>query len=202
MLDFRRLHDGDSQLADLSEGLTLADLHRFTDEMINAQLGLIRSAVDADVVFTPNDPNARDEFAVNPADADLPWSLGHVIVHATASSEEAAARASQMARGVPLAGRNRFEIAWQEMTTVSQLRARLEESRRMRHAFLETWPDPAHLDVVHQPKNPLKRPFNAVGMFLSGLSHDDAHLEQIAEIMRQATAARGPIQSSKSVEYN
>jgi len=33
-------------------------------------------------------------------------------------------------------------------------------------------------------------PINAIGRFLFGLSHDDSHLEQLREIMRQARAAR------------
>jgi hypothetical protein len=154
---------------------------------------LIADAVDADVTYVPFDPAAHDEYAENSQEVNLAWTLGHVIVHTTASAEEAAARASQLARGVPVEGRNRYEIPWETVTTVSQLRHCLEQSWRMRRAFLDTWPDPAHLETLYQPKNPKFRPFNAIGMFLSGLAHDDAHLEQIAEIMRQSRAARNPM---------
>jgi hypothetical protein len=153
-------------------------------------LTLIKNAQDVDVVFIPVDPEALDEYAQSADEAVEPWTLGHVIVHITASSEESAARASQLARGVPVDGRNRYETPWQTIRSIAHVRARLEESRRMRHAFLNTWPDPPHLDNLYQSKNPKYRPFNAVGMFLSGLSHDDAHLKQLADIMRQSLAAR------------
>ena len=190
MIDFTPLRRGEKQIADIAEGLDRSDLHRLTDEMIDYQLSLITDAQDGDVVFVPVDPEAHDEFAQTPDELNMPWTLGHVIVHITASSEEAAARASQLARGVPVEGRNRSEIPWQSVSTIAQVRLRLEESRRMRHAFLETWPDLPSLSTLYQPRNPNYRPFNAVGMFLTGLSHDDTHLAQLKEIVRQAAAFR------------
>jgi hypothetical protein len=41
----------------------------------------------------------------------LPWTLGHVIVHITASAEESAFLAAELARGVHRrTGRSRFEV--------------------------------------------------------------------------------------------
>jgi hypothetical protein len=191
MFDFTPLRDGSATLAELARDLTVADLHALTDEMIDTQLEIIKDATDADVVFVPEDPAANDTYGV-PEEASLPWTLGHVIVHTTASSEEAAALSSVLARGLEIQGRSRYEIPWRTVETVAQLHQRLEESRRMRHAFLNTWPDHPHLDVTFTYQGGLARfgPINAVGRFLFGLSHDDSHLEQLREIMRQARAAR------------
>lgn len=190
MIDFSPLRKGEKTYADLSEGLKVADLHLLTDEMVDMILALIAYATDADVVFVPQDPDANDKFASQPEDIHLAWTLGHVIVHGTASSEEAAARASQLARGVPVETRNRYEIPWETVTTIDQVRQRLEESRRMRHAFLDTWPEKPHLELLFTPKNSKFPPFNALGMFISGLSHEDSHLGQISEILEQAQTAR------------
>ena len=111
-------------------------------------LGLIAECVDADVVLVPDDPEADDPWAATPEETNMSWTLGHVIVHTTASSEESAALAAEMARGVALHGRSRYEVPWQEMRTIEGCRQRLEESRRMRLASLEMWPDDPHLENV------------------------------------------------------
>jgi hypothetical protein len=157
--------------------------------MIDTMLAQIAGCEDADVVFVPEDPQAQDSFASNSADARLAWTLGHVIVHVTASSEEAAALAAELARGVELHGRSRYETPWQEVTTIVQCRARLEESRRMRLASLAMWPDPPHLECTYIP-SPSMGEINAIGRFVLGLRHDFDHLRQIADIVRQAKAAR------------
>lgn len=190
MLDFSRVRNKDLTISELATGLTVADLHRYTDDMINAVLGLIDDAVDADVDFQPVDPAANDTFAANQQDVNIAWTLGHVIVHATASSEEAAALAAELARGVEITGRSRYETPWQSVHTVAQLHSRLAESRRMRHAFLDAWPDEPNLSMTFTYQRPGATPVNAIGRFISGLSHEDSHLEQIREIMRQAKAAR------------
>ena len=190
MIDFTVVRRGEKTLGELAEGLSAIDLHALTNEMINRELEIIADATDADVVFQPVDPKANDTFAVTTAEVNMPWTLGHVIVHATASSEEAAAQASSLARGVQVNGRSRYEVPWQSIQTIAQVRARLEESRRMRHALLDSWPDTPHLDVTYTAGYPGARPVNALGRFLSGLSHDDSHLGQLRDIMQQAKAAR------------
>jgi hypothetical protein len=75
------------------------------------------------------------------------------------------------------------------VTTIAQCRQRLEESRRMRLASLDMWPNEPYLDNSYRPR-PDREPINAVGRFVGGLRHDDSHLEQIAKIIGQAHAAR------------
>jgi hypothetical protein len=110
-------------------------------------------------------------------------------VHTTASAEESAALAAELARGVEFHGRSRYETPWETVTTIAQCRHRLEESRRMRLMSLEMWPDQPHLDNVYEPW-PGASEVNPIGRFVLGLMHDDAHLDQIAKIVRQAKAAR------------
>lgn len=183
MLDFRSVKNGSQTFAELAAGLTKADLYRLTDEMVDIMQEIIADAVDADVVFVPDDPQANDAFG-KPEEVYLPWTLGHVIVHATASSEEAVALALVLARGLPIEGRSRYEVYWKTVKSVAQIRQRLEESRRMCKAMLDAWPDEPHLDVTftHQRVGEL----NAIGRFLFGLSHNTDHLGQLREIMRQS----------------
>jgi hypothetical protein len=188
MLDFDSVRAKKMSLAQLGAGLTVEDLHRLSDEMVDTMLDLIRDAEDASVVFVPVDPVAKDDYAADTADANLAWTLGHVIVHATASSEEAAAHACELARGIVFEGRSRYEVPWESVHSVAQLRQRLEESRRMRHAYLNAWPDEPHLEVTHTADYPNAKPRNAILCFIAGLGHDDAHLGQIAEILRQANS--------------
>lgn len=188
MLDFATAMRGDTTMGDLMRDTTHADLYTLTDEMIDTMLSITADAQDADVVFVPEDPKANDTFGAG-GEENLAWTLGHVIVHATASSEESAALASQLARGIVVEGRSRYEMPWQTMQTAVQLRERLEESRRMRKAFLDAWPTEPHLDVTYEPI-PRFGPLNCTARFGMGLGHDDAHLDQLREIMRQARAAR------------
>jgi hypothetical protein len=190
MLDFQSVREKKITFDELTAGLTLADLHRLTDEMVDTMLDMIACATDADVVFIPIDPEANDPYAEETGEAALAWTLGHVIVHTTASAEEAAAQASSLARGIVYEGRSRYEVPWQTITRVEQLRQRLEESRRMRHAFLNTWPDEPHLETTFTADYPGAKPRNAIQRFVAGLAHDDAHLNQVAKIMLQAQAAR------------
>jgi hypothetical protein len=189
MLDFTPVRNKEKTMAQLAEGLTLSDLRDLTNEMVDRQLTLIAECVDADVVFVPNDPTAHDDAAADAADLNLAWTLGHVIVHATASSDEYSFIAAELARGVPFHGRSRAETPWQTMKTVAQCRQRLEESRRMRLASLTIWPDAPHYENTYKPSVDMD-PINCVIRFIRGLSHDDSHLAQIAEIVRQAKAAR------------
>ncbi len=189
MLDLTPLREGKATFADLTRDLSVADLHALTDEMIDTMLAIIEDATDADVVFVPEDPEANDTFG-KAEDVDLAWTLAHVIVHATASSEEAAALSSLLARGLPIEGRSRYETDWETVHTVAQLHQRLAESRRIRHAFLDAWPDEPHLEVTFTYSGGLSRfgPINAIGRFVMGLMHDDSHLAQLREIMRQTHA--------------
>jgi hypothetical protein len=190
MLDFQAVRDGTVTFAELVDGLTRDDLRDLSHEMIDTVLNLIVDCLDADVVFEPDDPVADDPFAATPEEVHMPWTLGHVVVHTTASAEESAAIAAELARGVEYHGRSRYEVPWQEARTVKGCCHRLEESRRMRLASLEMWSDEPHLDNVYEvwPDSP---GVNAVGRFILGLMHEESHLGQIADIVRQARLARG-----------
>jgi hypothetical protein len=189
VIDFEPYRRRETTLQDLAAGLGRENLARLTNEMCDRQLELIRTAEDLDATFVPEDPDADDPFASREEEERIAWTLGHVIVHATASSEEAAAHALTLARGLEVQGRSRYEVPWRQATTARFLRLRVEESRRMRLAMLEAWPDEPHLDVSYQP-NPKRPPVNAVGRFVAGLAHDDSHLAQIAKVLAQAQAAR------------
>jgi len=88
-----------------TDDLTVDDLRGLTNEMIDTMLELIKDCTDADVTFNPADPAAYDADAASEDELRMPWTLAHVIVHATASSEEAASIASELARGVQWHGR-------------------------------------------------------------------------------------------------
>jgi len=189
MLDFNPVREKRISLNDLASELTKQDLKELTISMVAAQQELIANCSDADVVFIPVDPTADDPFAERMEDVDLAWTLGHVIVHVTASSEEAASVAAELARGVSYHGRSRYETPWQSMTTVEQCRERLVESEKIRLASLEMWPNPPHLENEYKSR-PSAPAMNAATRFIYGLMHDDDHLEQISKIIQQTNQAR------------
>jgi hypothetical protein len=188
LLDFTSVKNKTVSFSDLARDLTKTDLRNLTNEMIDSMLSIVSDATDEDVVFVPQDPNADDPFGI-PEERDLVWTLGHVAVHTTASSEESASLALTLARGLVPEGRSRYEVPWRTVQTIAQVRQRFEESRRMRLAMLDAWPDEAHLDVTYAPY-PRFGSYNAISRFIMGLYHDDDHLGQLREIMRQAREAR------------
>jgi hypothetical protein len=192
VIDFEPMRRKEVSLQELSEGLSREDLANLTQEMCEEQLVLIADAEDEDFVFVPSDPDANDTFAASAEDVGLSWTLGHVIVHATASSEESAALALVLARGLPVEGRSRYEVPWEDARTADFLRHRIQESLRMRLSMLAAWPDKPHLDNFYTPYK--DRPaMNAMGRFLGGLAHDDSHLGQIRKIMAQARRRRAVV---------
>lgn len=189
MLDFSPVHRGEKTSQQLAAELTPEDLASLTREMCDLQLEAIRDAVDVDVDFVPDDPEANDTFAAKPEDVGISWTLGHVVVHTTASAEESAALALTLARGLAVDGRSRHEVPWESVRTAAYIRGRIEESRRMRLSMLAAWPDQPHLDNFYSPYEG-RPPMNALGRFLSGLTHDASHLEQLRKIMVQARTRR------------
>jgi hypothetical protein len=189
MLDFTPVRNKEMSYAELVADLTVDDLRDLTNEMVDDQLALIADCTDVDVVFEPHDPDAADPYAEDEADRDLAWNLGHLIAHVTASSEEGAALAAEMARGVVRDGRSRSEVPWQTVTTVAQCRERLEESRRMRLASLGMWPDAPYLNNVKMSERAGK--IDAFVRFVFGLSHDQGHLAQIEKVIAQGKESRG-----------
>jgi hypothetical protein len=188
LLDFTLVKNKTVTLSDMARDLIPADLRNLTNEMIDTMLSIVADATDEDVVFVPLDPNADDPFGI-PEEKNLVWTLGHVAVHTTASSEESAALALTLARGLTPEGRSRYEVPWRTVQTIAQVRHRFEESRRMRLAMLDAWPDEPHFEVLYSP-SPRSGPYNATARYLMGLYHDDDHLSQLKEIMRQVREAR------------
>ncbi len=189
MLDFTPVRNQTQTMAQLADGLTTADLRQLTNEMVDVMLSVIVESDDADVTADIVDPQANDTFAATPDAVGISWTLGHVIVHTTASAEESAALAADLARGVEFHGRSRSEVPWETVTTIAQCRARLEESRRMRLASLDMWPDQPYLENTYEPYAG-RGQYNAVMRFIGGLSHDDSHLAQIERLARAARALR------------
>jgi hypothetical protein len=190
MLDFTPVRERTTTLGALVADLSIADLRDATNAQIDAVLSMIADCTDADVVFQPVDPAAKDDAAASADEANIAWTLGHVIVHTTAGGEETSFLAAELARGVANHGRSRYEVYWETVKTVAQVRQRLEESRRMRVGSLALWPDEPHLDE-HVTFPFLEGPINAKAYFALGLMHEESHLAQIGEIVRQAHAARG-----------
>ncbi|MDE2748443.1 MAG: DinB family protein [Chloroflexota bacterium] len=194
MIDFSPMREGALTYLEYAarENIGPRELKRLSDESVDFLLSLLDGLNDADVAFEPEDPEADDPFAVE-GEEHIGWTLGHLIAHVTASSEEGAALSSLLARGVPASERPRYETPWRDISTVAHARQRLEESRRMRNAYLETWPDAPLLDVCRVVSERFTAKFgemNAPAAFLFGLSHELGHFAQIEEVRRQALAAR------------
>src|SRR5436305_1112305 len=177
--DVKELHD------------TLADLT--DDELKEIPIVPIGSRLEQGAKYIDLLHLEQGEFVATagmvPEEKNLVWTLGHVAVHTTASSEESAALALTLARGLTPEGRSRYEVPWRSVQTIDQVRHRFEESRRMRLAMLDAWPDEPHLEVLYSV-SPRFGPFNATARFLMGLYHDDDHLGQLRELMRQAHDSR------------
>jgi hypothetical protein len=190
MFDFTPVIQKQAKLSELTTNLSVDDLRSYTNEMIDMMQGLIADCTDADVTFEPIDPKADDKYAATEAEVHIAWTLGHLIVHVTASAEESAFLAAELARGVEFHGRSRYEVPWQTVTSIAQCRDRLEESRRLRLASLDLWPDRPHLDNSYEVPGWPTGPINGVTRFMLGLSHDNAHLEQIKDAVQQSRATR------------
>ena len=183
MIDLGPIFRRERTAAEVVGHLTIADLRRESNALIDRVQQLIVECVDADVTFQPDDPHAT------PEEGGVGWTLGHVVVHLTAGSEENAFLGAELARGVPPQGRSRYETPWESVQTIAQVRERLEESRRMTLACLDVWPDAPHLTLEAElwPGGPS---MNATARHALGIGHGHGHLDQIAEIARQSQAAR------------
>jgi hypothetical protein len=179
-LDPGAIFSGRQSVADALRDVHYSDLDVYTDEIYNEIAAIIADANDAAVIFVPRDPASEGGEGQG-------WTLGHVIAHLTATSEEAAAAAAMMARGVNLEQRLHYEVAWETITSGEQVRERVQESYRMCRALLDAWPSAAHLEVELTPI-PQLGPMNAIGRYVLGLFHAQSHLEQLREIMRQAAS--------------
>ncbi len=149
MIDFEGVRDGQARAGRRGRRTVGGGAGR-TTRAISADLIRATRRRDsiADVIFVPDDPPPTTRSPRTSTEVGLAWTLGHVIVHLTASAEEAAFLGAELARGVEPHGRSRYEVAWPTLITIEAARARLLESERMILASLDTWPDEPHLDVV------------------------------------------------------
>jgi len=193
VIDFSPVDNNEVKWLEFAQQFSIADLRAATNTSIDTILDIIKDLNDAQVVYLPHDPLANDPHAVA-GEEEIGWSVAHVIVHATASSEEGAAFSSILARGIPYPRepRPRYETNWHTVITKAECVQRLEESRRIRLAYLDTWPDQPHLDVYRDTSERFLEkfgPMNAVTSFLFGLKHEVGHHDQIREAAQQAREA-------------
>lgn len=193
-IDWQAYWDGKVKLIQLAESATREELRAETNKSIDYLLSLLSDLDDADIVFEPIDPEANDPYAA-PGEENIGWTIGHLVAHVTASSEEGAAFSSMLARGItlPREVRLRYETPWREVKTVDQCIQRLEESRRMRLAYLDTWPDKPFLHVYREVSERFIEkfgPMNAPATFLFSLAHELGHYQQFRDVIRQAMAAK------------
>jgi hypothetical protein len=176
-------------LPDESSDVSVSDLRRLTNELIDRTRRLLRRCKDEDIAFVPEDPYAFDPGAATDHEANMAWTLGHIIVHMTASSEEFAAVAAELARGVAYHGRSRHEVPWEGITTAAQCYARLEESRHIRLASLGMWPGSPHLENVFVPWEGAPE-LGPAQVYLFGMKHEFGHLDQVRAAAAQARTFR------------
>jgi len=194
MIDFSPVDNKTQTMLELSQNYTVDDLRRATNESIEFMLNILRDLTDADVTFDPVDPLADDPYAKE-GEEKIGWSLAHLVVHVTATSEEWAAYSPILARGIvyPAEPRLRYETEWTCVTTHAQCLQRLEESRRIGLAALDMWPDTPFLDVKRELSPRFVErfgQFNATASFLFGLKHEIGHRAQFEDVRQQALAAR------------
>ncbi len=192
-IDFSPVRNSDMKLGEFSRQFQVEDLRAATNASLDHLLGIVRNVSDGEINFIPYDPEADDPFAP-PDEQFIGWSLGHLVAHVTATSEECAAVASLLARGVPYGRepRLRHETAWREINTRAKAIQRLEESRRIRLGYLAAFPDTPYLNNHREISERARERYgflNAISQYLSGLLHENGHYAQFAETARQAREA-------------
>ena len=193
-VDLKPLLERSVKIKEFAAPLTKDDLRDLTNEASDILREIISGCSDAQLAFEPEDPDANDPDAASDDEQKIGWSVAHLVLHVTASSEEGAAMSALLARGVEPEGRLRYEPDWRELTTKDQALHRIEESRRMRLAELETWPDKPHLDIFRPlPEDPRydrrRNQMNAFGSFIFGVMHEYGHHDQIRRVVSEAAAA-------------
>jgi uncharacterized damage-inducible protein DinB len=193
-IDFKPVNEGNMKLLEYSQRFTIDDLRQATNESINYLLDLIKDMSDEDIVFDPVDEGANDPYAVE-GEKEIGWGIGHLVAHVTASCEEWATYSSILARGVsyPADPRLRYETPWRDIDTKAKAVQRLEESRRIRLSYLDTWPDDPDLEIKRDlsPRYIERNgEMNAAACFLSGFKHEVNHYGQFLEVKRQIEARR------------
>jgi DinB superfamily len=191
-IDFARLTSEPEHASEYGAQFTLDDLRTATNSYLDTVRDLVEEFGDAQLIFEPSDPKANDTYAKTEAEVSMGWSLAHLVLHVTASLEEGATICSLLARGIQFEGRFRYEPGWRDVTTRDQVLHRIEESRRMCLAYLDTWPDEPHLDNYRKYASTSRfanAKVDARASFLLSLSHMAGHLDQFREVAEQVRSA-------------
>lgn len=168
-----------------TDSVSPRDFRRITVIVFDHLAGLLSGARDVDIAFLPDDPLANDPHAEPGHERSTGWTVGHIVAHLTATLEESAALAAELARGVVYHGRSRSEVNWSEMRTVADCQARLAESRRICVASLGMWPAAPDLTNTYLPWEGAP-PFGMTARYLLGLRHAVDHMPQIVNVLGQA----------------
>lgn len=192
-IDFTPIRERTQKAIPFAAQFSLNDIRSAAIESIEYMLGILDGLTDADVTFVPDDPDADDPHAI-PEEQHVGWSIAHLIVHVTASTEEYVSTAAVIARGInyPREPRLRYETHWKSVTTVTQCEQRLRESLRMRLAALDMFPDDILPGRWERSERFLELfgDVDAKAAYLFGLSHETSHHAQLAEARRQALTVR------------
>jgi hypothetical protein len=172
-----------------TDPVTIEDLRRLTSTVFDSARRLLRRCTDFDVTFVPLDPLADDPYAEAGHEVNVGWTLSHIIAHVTATAEESAALAAELARGVAYHGRSRNEVPWESVKNVGQCKARIDECRRLCLASLGMWPAQPDLTNTYIPWEDAA-PMGATARYLLGLRHGVAHLVQMGDAVAQARVER------------
>ena len=192
-VDFTPIRERTQKAIPFAAQYTLEDIRSAAIESVESMLNLIADLDDSDVTFVPMDPEANDPYAA-PEEQNIGWTLAHLIVHVTASTEEYVSVASVISRGIdyPREPRLRYETHWKSLTTKLQCEQRLRESLRIRLGYLDAFPD-VILDGRWERGERFLELFGEVdakAAYLFGLNHEAGHHAQMLEVRRQALAAR------------
>src|SRR5258708_31685287 len=144
LINFQPVYNKEKTLGDLASQYSNADLHAALNSYVDFTIQIINSVSDEQALYIPFDPGANDPYATTEAERHVGWSLVHLVMHVTASAEEAAAFSSILARGIAIGGRLRSERDWRYVATCAEAVARLEECRRICLAYPGTWADHAY----------------------------------------------------------
>jgi hypothetical protein len=187
LINFQLIYTRDKTLGELAAGYSKADLVMALNGYVDYTCQIIGGVDNEQVNYVPHDPDANDAYAASESERHAGWSLAHLVMHVTASAEEAAAFSSILARGIALGGRLRSDRDWRQVTTCAQVVSRLEECRRICLAYLGAWPDQPDMATLRiLPEHMPWSPPNAPTQFLVGLLHWHAHIEQFAKVAEQA----------------
>jgi hypothetical protein len=190
LINFQPVINKEKTIADFASEFSHADLGDALNSYVDFTINIINSVTDEQASFIPHDPDANDQYAATEAEQHVGWNLIHLVMHATASAEEAAAFSSILARGITIGGRLRSERDWRQVTTRAEAIARLEECRRICHAYLATWPHQPDLTTLRiMPEHLSWMKSNAPISFLGGLMHWQNHIEQFQKVADLARSA-------------